>query len=126
MGLILFTMTKFKEFYERMIENNKELFDKFIKLHREYSMDQDSLQEKFNQEGSVVVAVIREWEGKLCSTSERAGYGNYTTNLSEKFWEEVRKNFPLIDYVGVIVKNKKEDKVFKTKDNLFNIKKIKL
>jgi hypothetical protein len=114
-------MTKFKEFYQRMIANNDKLFDDFIKLHRDYSINQDNLQERFNKEGAKVVAVIREWEGKLCSTSERAGYGSYTSNLSEKFWEEVRKNFPLIDYVGVIVKNKpSEDK------NDFNIRKIKL
>lgn len=119
-------MTKFKEFYERMIQNNKELFDRFIKLHREYSIDQDNLQEKFNKEGAEVVTVIREWEGKLCSTSERAGYGSYTSNLSEKFWEEVRKNFPLIDYVGIIVKKKEETKKVDTSDNNFNIKRIKL
>ena len=42
-------MTKFKEFYERMIQNNKPLFDDFIKLHREYSIDQDGMQEKFKE-----------------------------------------------------------------------------
>ena len=46
-------------------------------------------------------------ENKLCSTSEKAGYGGYTTNLSEKFWQEVRKSYPLIDYVGVITKTSK-------------------
>ena len=117
-------MTKFKEFYERMIQNNKPLFDDFIKLHREYSIDQDGMQEKFNEEGAKVVSVIREWESKLCSTSERAGYGSYTSNLSEKFWEEVRKNFPLIDYIGVIVK--KNDKEVKKSESNFSIKKIRL
>ena len=97
-------MTKYREYFERMLTNEKERFDKFVKLHREYSQDQDGLQEKFNKEGAEIVTVIREWESKLCSTSEKAGYGGYTSNLSEKFWSEVRKSFPLIDYVGVIVK----------------------
>jgi hypothetical protein len=99
-------MTKYREYFERMLVNEKDKFDKFIKLHMQYSMDQDSLQERFNKEGGEIVAVIREWESKLCSTSEKAGYGGYTSKLSEKFWEEVRKSFPLIDYVGVIVKSK--------------------
>ena len=49
----------------------------------QYSLDQDGLQDKFNEEGTKIVIIIREWENKLCSTSEKAGYGGYTTNLSE-------------------------------------------
>lgn len=97
-------MTKYREYFERMLTNEKEAFDKFTKLHLKYSIDQDSLQQEFNMEGVKIVEIIREWENKLCSTSDKAGYGNYTTNLSEKFWAEVRKTFPLIDHVGVIVK----------------------
>ncbi|MEK7168826.1 MAG: hypothetical protein AAB778_02335 [Patescibacteria group bacterium] len=98
-------MTKYREYFERMLTNEKELFDKFTKLNMQYSLDQDGMQEKFNKEGGEIVTIIREWESKLCSTSEKAGYGGYTSNLSEKFWQEVRKSFPLIDYVGVIVKS---------------------
>lgn len=106
-------MTKYREYFERMITNEKEKFDSFTKLHMQYSLDQDTLQAKFNEEGTKIVTIIREWENKLCSTSDKAGYGGYTSNLSEKFWGEVRKSFPLIDYVGVIVKK-------------FNISKINL
>ncbi len=124
-------MTKYREYFERMLTNEKDKFDKFIKLHMQYSMDQDGLQEKFNKEGGEIVTIIREWESKLCSTSEKAGYGGYTSKLSEKFWEEVRKSFPLIDYVGVIVKSnpeiiKKTQKVTETVHPAFEIKKIKL
>ncbi len=98
-------MTKFREYFERMLETEKDKFDAFTKLHMQYSMDQDNLQEKFNEEGAKIVSIIREWDNKLCSSSEKSGYGSYTSNLSEKFWQEVRKSFPLIDYVGVIVKS---------------------
>ncbi|MFZ3301671.1 MAG: hypothetical protein WA152_03100 [Microgenomates group bacterium] len=130
-------MTKYREYFERMLTNEKDKFDKFTKLHMQYSMDQDGMQERFNKEGGEIVTIIREWESKLCSTSEKAGYGGYTSNLSEKFWQEVRKSFPLIDYVGVIVKSnpeimKKSQKVtevvspaFEMNDD-FVIKKIKL
>lgn len=121
-SITLIYMTKYREYFERMLANNKEVFDSFVKLHMQYSMDQDGLQEKFNNEGSKVVTIIREWESKLCSTSEKAGYGGYTSNLSEKFWQEVRKSFPLIDYVGVIVK--KNSKVTDIVKPAFEIKKI--
>lgn len=105
-------MTKYREYFERMLTSEKEKFDTFTKLHMRYSMDQDGLQEEFNTEGTKIVAIIREWENKLCSTSDKAGYGGYTSNLSEKFWGEVRKSFPLIDYVGVIVKKKEPTPAF--------------
>ncbi len=117
-------MTKYREFFERMITNEKEKFDKFTKLHMQYSLDQDGLQDVFNNEGAVIVAIIREWESKLCSSSEKAGYGGYTSNLSEKFWGEVRKSYPLIDYVGVIVK--KSEKLNDAVPKAFDIKKINL
>ena len=117
-------MTKYREYFERMITSEKEAFDAFTKLHMQYSMNQDELQEKFNEEGTKVVTIIRDWENKLCSTSDKAGYGGYTSNLSEKFWSEVRKSYPLIDYVGVIVKKSTPKVNAEVKDS-FSIKKIK-
>ena len=113
-------MTKYREFFERMITTEKNKFDIFTKLHLKYSIDQDKLQDEFNTEGTKIVTIIREWENKLCSTSDKAGYGGYTSNLSEKFWGEVRKSFPLIDHVGVIVKKKSET------EKKFHINKINL
>jgi len=99
-------MTKYKEYFERMITTEKQLFDGFTNLHMKYSLDQDGMQEQLNKDGARVLEVIREWEKKLCSTSEKAGYGGYTSNLSEKFWTEVRKTYPLIDHIGIIVNSK--------------------
>ena len=91
-------MTKYKQYVARMLENNKELFDGFRKLHDRYASDQ----EKY-KEGERVSAVIREWEDKLCRQSEKAGYGSYTSSLAEKFQAEVKKVFPLIDHIGLII-----------------------
>lgn len=104
-------MTKYREYFERMITNEKKAFDEFTKLHMQYSLDQDGLQDKFNEEGAKIMTIIRQWEQKLCSSSEKAGYGGYTTNLSEKFWQEIRKSYPLIDYVGVKVDKFKISKI---------------
>mgnify|MGYP003395674908 CR=1 FL=1 len=108
-------MTKYREYFERMLTNEKDKFTAFTKLHMQYSLDQEGLQDKFNTEGSKIVTIIREWENKLCSTSDKAGYGGYTSNLSEKFWAEVRKSFPLIDHVGIIVKKKSPGPAFSLK-----------
>lgn len=98
-----------------MIQENKDIFDKFANLHADYEMDEEKYQEYFNSEGEKILKIIHEWEDKLCSQSEKAGFGNYTGNLAEKFQTEVRSHFPLIDHIGII----------ETKST-FNLKKIKL
>lgn len=99
-------MTKYQEYVKRMLETNKEAFGAFRTIHNEYAIaaEPDKLQDKFNEEGEKVMVIIHEWEQKLCSQSEKAGYGNYTSSLAEKFQAEVKKEFPMIDHVGLIVK----------------------
>lgn len=106
-------MTKYKEYYEKMVGENKELFTEFTKAHFEYSIDQDKNQEEFNKIGEQVLNIIHVWEDRLCKHSEGAGFGKYTSNLAEKFQTEIKSHFPLIDHVGIIT-------------NKFSIKKIKL
>lgn len=96
-----------------MVTENKEIFDNFAKVHMNYGMDEDKYQEEFNHEGEKIMAIIHEWEDRLCKTSEKAGYSSYTGGLAEKFQQEVRSHFPLIDHIGIVVKQ-------------FNLKKIKL
>jgi hypothetical protein len=85
-----------------MLEENKAVFDDFRILHANYGMDEDKLQDEFNAEGEKILKLVNEWENKLCSQSEKAGYANYTGNLAEKFQAELRTEFPLIDHVGII------------------------
>lgn len=84
-----------------MLEQNKELFAKFKKAHDEYIKNPESMQDMFNSEGKAVVEVIRRWENKLCGKTERGTYSRYSANLSEKFWGEIKKVYPKIDFVGV-------------------------
>lgn len=88
-----------------MLENNKEAFDDFRKIHDKYCLaaDKDSLQDNYNQEGAKIMEIIEEWEQRLCSSSERAGYGSYSGSLAEKFHEEIKKIFPMIDHIGLII-----------------------
>ncbi len=89
-----------------MLEENKEQFDGFTQKHFEYSIDQEGNQEEFNKEGEKILKIINDYENRLCKTSEGAGYGGYTGNLAEKFQQEVKDHFPLINHIGIITKPK--------------------
>ena len=95
------TMAKFQAMFSEMIQRNKELFDSFTDIHQKYSQDKKAFQNQFNEIGEKVVDTIHDYEKMLCSKSDLGGYGRYSTKLAYKFWEEVRKNYPLIDFVGV-------------------------
>lgn len=105
-------MTKFKEYYNRMVSENKEAFDQFTRTHFEYSTNEESFQDRFNTEGEKILKIIHEWEDKLCKQSEKAGFSSYTGNLAEKFQNEIRSHFPLIDHIGIIVTTKPQPKNF--------------
>ncbi len=83
-----------------MLAENKELFAKFEKWHQKYQ-NKELSQEEYNQKGAPVMMVIKDWETRLCAHMEGGKYNTYSAKLAEKFWEEVRKRFPLIDFVGV-------------------------
>jgi hypothetical protein len=106
-------MTKYKEYFQRMVEENKTVFDDFKVLHANYGMEEEKYQDEFNIEGAKVLDIAHEWENRLCKSSEGAGYGTFTVKLAEKFQEELRSAFPLIDHVGII-----------SKKSTFNIKKL--
>jgi len=92
---------KYQEYFTKMLEENKEEFARFAKLHDFYVSDSESWQDAYNREGKAIVEIIRVWERKLCQTSERGQYGKYSAGLSDKFWEEIRKRYSKIDYIGV-------------------------
>lgn len=94
-------MTKHEQFYQQMIDGNNKLFFQFQDLHDRYTTDPSRWQVKYNEAGSQVVKVIRDWERKLCQHSERGQFGKYSSNLADKFWNLVRKDFPKIDFVGI-------------------------
>jgi len=96
-------MTKYREIYLKMLKEHKDLFDQFRPVHDKYTLDMPTHQEEFNKHGAGIMETIRDWEDKLCGRSEGSGYGSFTGNLAEKFMEEVRKEFPMIDRVGIII-----------------------
>lgn len=89
-----------------MIEKNAALFDAFAPIHNGFAIDAKKWEEQFHTKGRDVVDVIRDWERRLCSGTEKGGYAAYSAKLAEKFWAEIKKKFPLIDQVGLHKKNK--------------------
>ena len=94
-------MTKFKKYFTDMVSENQDLFDDFKKGHDSFAADRMRYQEEFNTKGEIIMEIIQEWEKRLCSRMEGGKNSVYSTNLSEKFREEVKKIFPKIDLVGV-------------------------
>ncbi len=94
-------MSKYKQAVDEMVAANKELFDNFKEIHDEYALNPGAWQKLLNQYGAEVVEIIRDYERKLCINMGTGKYGQFSQNLSQKFWDEVRKIFPKIDFVGV-------------------------
>ena len=94
-------MRQYQVTYETMIDENKKLFDEFFRIHEEYVKNPNIVQEKFNFVGRQIQDVIHDYERRLCGKTEGGQYSKFSTNLSEKFWEIIRKDFPKIDYIGV-------------------------
>ena len=92
-------MAKYEKQFQLMCEENKLLFDEFKKYHDMLDSNDKSAKDKFNELGRKVLRVVRRYENELCAKSENSGFGRYSVNLSEKFWEEVRSHFPRIDEV---------------------------
>lgn len=85
-----------------MIEDNQKLFNEFKTIHDSFKNNPKNWQDKFNEEGTKILRVIRRYENNLCSHSENTRFGKYSANLSDKFWEEVRVLLPLIDQIKMV------------------------
>jgi len=92
---------KYQQFYDLLWENNQELLEEFRVIHDAFAQGDSSKEEEFHSVGIRVLDKIREWDRRLCSGMSRGQFSQYTVKLSEKFWERVRKDFSLIDEVGV-------------------------
>jgi hypothetical protein len=97
-------MVKFKEYFKKMCQENKQLFDEFQFIHDLYKGNRKANQVVFNEQGIQVRKIIEDYDRRLCSLMEKGNNSTYSTRLSEKFWGEVRIMFPMIDFVGATIK----------------------
>ncbi len=94
-------MTKYKQYFQQMVDQNQTLFTDFKVIHDGYQTDRKQWSARFHQEGQAVVDVIRDWERRLCATMERGKNATFSARVAEKFWGEVKLYLPLIERVGV-------------------------
>lgn len=94
-------MTKFKEYYNRMLEAHEAEFAAFRTIHDNYQMDRPTYAEAFHGEGMKLMAIIKDWERRLCNQMEKGANSQYSAKLAEKFMAEIKKDYPLIQRVGV-------------------------
>jgi hypothetical protein len=94
-------MTKFKQCYQQMSDENDALFNQFQVIHDGYKSDRKQWSKQFHEVGKQVVEIMRDWERKLCSGMERGNNAVYSSKLADKFWEEIKKRYSHIELVGV-------------------------
>lgn len=101
MLVVNYKMTKYRKYFLEMTEKYKKEFEEFQKVHDLYKANPKEWSGKFNELGKPIVEIIREWEGRLCTSIEGGKNAVYSMNLAEKFKEEIKKTFSHIDMVGV-------------------------
>lgn len=84
-----------------MISKHEEEFKEFKKIHDLFAKDRMKYQDDYNRQGSDIVDLINLYEKRLCSKMEGSKNSVYSANLAEKYREEIKKDYPLIDLVGV-------------------------
>lgn len=94
-------MVKYKEFFNMMVEQNKERFQKFMILCQDYGKDKKKFKPEFDKEGLEIRDIVEFWERKLCKQMEGGNKAVYSSNLADKFRAEVKKIFPPYDEIGV-------------------------
>lgn len=92
---------KFKEYFQMMLEENKETFENFKDIHDHYTLEPQKYQKVFNEYGKEILEITQDWENRLCAKSESGGYGRYSTALADKFREEVKRYLPKINFIGL-------------------------
>jgi hypothetical protein len=95
---------KYQQFYDLLWENNQALLDEFRIIHDKFAAGDASQEEEFHTVGLRALDKIRDWDRRLCAGMSRGQFSQYSVKLSEKFWDRVRKDFKLIDEVGVRTK----------------------
>lgn len=94
-------MTKYKQYYQEMSDQNEALFKEFDEIHDGYKKDRKAWSTKFHGVGQQVVDIMHDWEERLCAGMERSKNGVYSMKLADKFWDEIKKRYSHIELVGV-------------------------
>ncbi len=93
--------SKYKQFYKDMVQQNSELFDQFKIVHDNFVEDSEKHKKEFNEVGEKVMEIVRSFEQRLTSQMTGSGYGKFSNNVTDKFRDEIKKEYPKIEFVGI-------------------------
>ena len=93
--------SKYKQYYRDMIKQNSELFEKFKIVHDNFVEEPEKYKDQFNEVGEKVMEIVRSFEQRLTSQMTGSGYGKFSNNVTDKFRDEIRKDYKKFDFVGV-------------------------
>lgn len=98
-------MTKYTKYYQQMWDLHKNILSTFQEVHDQYQKQpkEKKLKESFDTIGKQAREVMEDWDKRLCMQMEKGYNGVFSSKVSEKFWTEIKKDFPLVDLVGVEV-----------------------
>lgn len=99
--------TKYQQYYELLVQNNRTLLAQFKPVHDRLAAGDNSATNDFHRLGRDVLDAIRSYERRLCSGMERTNNSVYSNQVAEKYWQLIRKDYPLIDQVGVTTRQVK-------------------
>ena len=94
-------MVKYKKHVQDMLEIHAGLFNEFKIVHDAYMKEPKKWQHAFNEKGREIIPVLARWENSLCSRSESGKFGKFSHNLADKFRNEIKLHFPMIDAIGM-------------------------
>lgn len=96
-------MTKYEKYYQQMWDTHKSDLSSFQEVHDQYQANQRNMtiKQEFDRVGKTVRTIMEEWDARLCQQMEKGKNSVFSSKVSEKFWSEVKKDFPLVDLVGV-------------------------
>lgn len=94
-------MTKYRQYFQQMLDQHQAEFAAFKIVHDGYQTDRKQWSQRFHAEGQPIVDLIRDYERRLCSGMEKGKNALFSARVAEKFWAEVKTYLPLIERVGV-------------------------
>ncbi len=90
---------KYVQMYQRMKDENPQLFKDFKKVHDKFLEDSFKNRAEFNKVGEEFAEQVRIYTDHLCRTSESSGYAS--TKLADQFRGLILADFSELDEIGI-------------------------
>lgn len=92
---------KYLVLFQQMLKENEAVLSDFKLLHDKYQDEPEKYQDQYNKEGEAILEIVQKYEKMLTSHTENAGYGKFSTNLSDKFRNAIKSLYPKLDFIGI-------------------------